>query len=279
MLRIALKGLSPASCARHSPAFAVVLGVAFVRARSCSPTRSTPRSRTCSSALRRASTSTSPPSSAVEERLRRRRRRCRPHAGKVKAVDGVAAAQGNLEQTVSICRQAGRAVVGNGPPTLLFSSGDEALRPADLRRGRPAAEPRRGGDGPGHRREGRLQGRRQGARRRPRAGEAVHGLGHRQDRRLRQPRRLADGRCRSPRCSSIDRIPDGYARSSSRPTGGTTPEAAQGGDRARAGRHGRRAHRQGAGREAGADINDVAGLHHAPRCSCSPASPCWSAAS
>ena len=48
---------------------------------------------------------------------------------KVQAVDGVAAAEGNLEETVSIFDSDGKRVGGNGPPTLLFSGGEERFDP------------------------------------------------------------------------------------------------------------------------------------------------------
>ena len=60
---------------------------------------------------------------------------------KVKAVDGVAAAQGNLEAEVSIFDDKGDRVGGNGPPTVLFSHGEERFDPYDYVEGGPADEP------------------------------------------------------------------------------------------------------------------------------------------
>ena len=60
---------------------------------------------------------------------------------KVQAVDGVAAAQGNLEAEVSIFDDDGDLVGGNGPPTVLFSHGEERFDPYDYVEGGPAGEP------------------------------------------------------------------------------------------------------------------------------------------
>jgi putative ABC transport system permease protein len=60
---------------------------------------------------------------------------------KVQAVDGVAAAEGNLEETVSIFDSDGKRVGGNGPPTLLFSGGEERFDPYTYVEGRRAEQP------------------------------------------------------------------------------------------------------------------------------------------
>ena len=60
---------------------------------------------------------------------------------KVKAVDGVEAAEGNLEETVSIFDEKGEIVGGNGPPTILFSGGDERFDPYTYVEGGPAETP------------------------------------------------------------------------------------------------------------------------------------------
>jgi putative ABC transport system permease protein len=60
---------------------------------------------------------------------------------KVKGVDGVAAAQGELEETVSIFDSKGKRVGGNGPPTLLFSGGEERFDPYTYVEGRRAQRP------------------------------------------------------------------------------------------------------------------------------------------
>jgi putative ABC transport system permease protein len=60
---------------------------------------------------------------------------------KVQAVDGVAAAQGNLETEVSIFDEQRERVGGNGPPTILFSHGDERFDPYTYVDGGPADKP------------------------------------------------------------------------------------------------------------------------------------------
>src|SRR5215207_7614143 len=60
---------------------------------------------------------------------------------KVQAVDGVEVAQGNLETEVSICDDKGERVGGNGPPTVLFTHGDERFDPYTYVDGGPAEEP------------------------------------------------------------------------------------------------------------------------------------------
>ena len=60
---------------------------------------------------------------------------------KVESVPGVAAAQGNVSSDGNLLDPKGEPIVSNGPPTLILSSAREALRPADLPRGRPAEEP------------------------------------------------------------------------------------------------------------------------------------------
>src|SRR5918994_2222783 len=60
---------------------------------------------------------------------------------KVEAVDGVAAAQGNLEAEVSIFDEDRERVGGNGPPTVLFSHGQERFDPYTYVDGGPAETP------------------------------------------------------------------------------------------------------------------------------------------
>src|SRR5829696_6461767 len=60
---------------------------------------------------------------------------------KVQAVDGVEVAQGNLETEVSIFDDKGDRVGGNGPPTVLFTHGDERFDPYTYVDGGPAEEP------------------------------------------------------------------------------------------------------------------------------------------
>ncbi len=59
----------------------------------------------------------------------------------VQAVDGVAAAQGNLETEVSIFDQDRERVGGNGPPTVLFSHDQERFDPYTYVEGGPAQAP------------------------------------------------------------------------------------------------------------------------------------------
>ncbi|HYI20374.1 MAG TPA: FtsX-like permease family protein [Solirubrobacteraceae bacterium] len=60
---------------------------------------------------------------------------------KVEAVDGVAAAQGNLEAEVSIFDEDRERVGGNGPPTVLFSHDQERFDPYTYVEGGPADAP------------------------------------------------------------------------------------------------------------------------------------------
>ena len=60
---------------------------------------------------------------------------------KVQAVDGVELAQGNLETEVSIFDEDNERVGGNGPPTIVFSHGDERFDPYTYVEGGPAEEP------------------------------------------------------------------------------------------------------------------------------------------
>ena len=60
---------------------------------------------------------------------------------KVRAVPGVEAAEGNLEQEVSIFDADKERVGGNGPPTILFSRSGERFDPYTYVEGGPAEEP------------------------------------------------------------------------------------------------------------------------------------------
>ncbi len=60
---------------------------------------------------------------------------------KVRAVSGVEAAEGNLEQEVSIFDADKERVGGNGPPTILFSRSGERFDPYTYVEGGPAEEP------------------------------------------------------------------------------------------------------------------------------------------
>ena len=80
--------------------------------------------------------------------------------------------------------RSGESIGGNGPPSIVFSSQRGALRPADLRGGRPGRRARRGHARQGDRGPARLRGRRRDADRGPRAG---HGLRDRRDHEARRP--------------------------------------------------------------------------------------------
>ena len=60
---------------------------------------------------------------------------------KVKATDGVAAAEGNLSANVSIFDKQGKRVGGQSGPSLLFSGGDERFDPLTYEEGGRATEP------------------------------------------------------------------------------------------------------------------------------------------
>ena len=180
---------------------------------------------------------------------------------KVQAVDGVAAAQGNLETEVSIFDEQRERVGGNGPPTILFSHGDERFDPYTYVDGGPA-------DAPGEmtmdqatadKGDWNVGDKMLVAGRAEAKPYTLVGIG-----KIGDQDSLGIGTLTMP-LSEVQQIAQHAGRDhGDRRRGGQRhdPGAAQAADRPGARRHGRRAHGQGAGGGAGRRHQRVARLPH-----------------
>ena len=92
---------------------------------------------------------------------------------KVRATDGVAAAESSLEAAVAVFDQDGDRIGGQTGPSLLFSSSEERFDPLTYAEGGPATEPGNDHDRREDGRRQRLRARRRDPRRRPRARGAT----------------------------------------------------------------------------------------------------------
>jgi putative ABC transport system permease protein len=137
MLKIALKGLWARKLRTVLTGFAVVLGVAFVAGTFVFTDTIDASFKDLFERAQKGTDVTVTAKVAVEEDFAAPPTMPSSALDRVKSVDGVDAAQGNVSSDGNLLDKQGKPIVSNGPPTLLLSSGEKRFDPLTYREGGP----------------------------------------------------------------------------------------------------------------------------------------------
>src|SRR5262245_36754688 len=137
MLKIALKGLWARKLRTVLTGFAVVLGVAFVAGTFVFTDTIDASFKDLFERAQKGTDVTVTAKVAVEEDFAAPPTMPSSVLDKVKSVDGVAAAQGNVSSDGNLLDPDGKPIVSNGPPTLILSTGEKRFDPLTYREGGP----------------------------------------------------------------------------------------------------------------------------------------------
>jgi putative ABC transport system permease protein len=137
MLKIALKGLWARKLRTVLTGFAVVLGVAFVAGTFVFTDTIDASFKDLFERAQKGTDVTVTAKVAVEEDFAAPPTMPSSALDRVKSVDGVEAAQGNVSADGNLLDKKGEPIVSNGPPTLLLSSGEKRFDPLTYREGGP----------------------------------------------------------------------------------------------------------------------------------------------
>src|SRR3954466_5601222 len=129
MLRIALKGLLARKLRTVLTGFAVVLGVSFVAGTFVVTDTIDASFKDLFERAQKGTDVTVTAKVAVEEDFAAPPTMPSSTLDRVKSVDGVDAAQGNVSADGNLLDKKGEPIVSNGPPTLLLSSGQNRFHP------------------------------------------------------------------------------------------------------------------------------------------------------
>src|SRR3954454_22436405 len=137
MIKLAFKGLFARKLRTVLTGFAVVLGVAFVAGTFVFTDTIDASFKDLFERAQKGTDVTVTAKLAVEEDFAAPPTMPASILDRVKAVDGVEAAQGNVSADGTLLDKEGEPIVSNGPPTLLLSSGEKRFDPLTYREGGP----------------------------------------------------------------------------------------------------------------------------------------------